>query len=116
VDWSHPRWWWNLFLDIFVLYGRDPLRVLLWFLLFVILGYFIFRKKEKMITVVETDRPYRPFLYSIDHFFPFINLGYAKVWVPSPERKFARLYLKLHRSLAWVLIPIAILAIAGVIK
>jgi hypothetical protein len=78
------------------------------------LGYFIFRKKEKMIVIAESTHPYNPFLYSLDLFVPFINLGMAKAWKPSPERKIATLYAILHKSLAWILIPIAVLAIAGV--
>jgi len=97
-----------------VLYGRDPLRALLWCLLFVVIGYFVFRKKEKMRAVVETDRRYRPFFYSLDLFVPLVDLGYATVWEPSPERKIARIYAKIHQYLAWILIPIALLAIAGV--
>jgi len=97
-----------------VLYGRDPLRVFLWCLLFVVIGYFVFRKKEKMVAVVETDRSYRPFLYSLDLFIPFIDLGYAKAWKPDSERKIASIYSKIHQSLAWVLIPIALLAVARV--
>ena len=67
-----------------------------------------------MKMVVETDRSYRPFLYSLDLFVPLVDLGYAKVWEPSRERRLARVYAKIHQYLAWVLIPIAILAIAGV--
>jgi hypothetical protein len=78
------------------------------------MGYSVFRKKEKMKMVVETDHSYRPFLYSLDLFLPFVDLGYAKVWKPTPERKFARAYAKIHQYVAWILIPIALLAIAGV--
>jgi hypothetical protein len=92
------------------------LFALFWFLFFIIIGYFIFRKKEKMVTVVEPNHPYRPFLYSLDLFVPLVDLGYAKIWKPSPERKLARIYAKLLRLLAWILIPIAVLAIVGILK
>ncbi len=114
MHWYYWRWLWNSFLDIFILYGRDPIRVLLWSLLFVVLGYFVFHKKEKMRSVVETDRRYRPFLYSLDLFLPLVDLGYAKLWKPCSERRFARVYAKIHQYIAWILIPIALLAIARV--
>lgn len=113
MRWYYWRWWSNLFLDFFVLYGRDPLRVFLWCLLFVILGYFVFRNKEKMIMVAETDRPYRPFLYSLDLFLPFVDLGYAKVWRLGVGHKIAGAYAVVHQCLAWIFIPTAILAVAG---
>jgi hypothetical protein len=115
LTWMHYRWWWNGFLDIFVLYGRDPLRAAGWCLLIVILGYFVFRKKEKMKMLVETEWPYRPFLYSLDLFLPLVDLGYARRWEPTPERRAARVYAKIHQYLAWILIPVALLAIAGVL-
>jgi hypothetical protein len=104
-----------MFLDGFVAYGRDPLRALLWFLLIVVIGFFVFRKKEKMRAVVETDRRYRPFLYSLDLFLPLVDLGYAKRWEPEPGRRFTSIYAKIHQYLAWILIPIALLAIAGLL-
>jgi hypothetical protein len=110
--------WWSLFLGVFVLWGRSPLSPILalfWCLCVVVFGYFIFRKKENMVADVETSYPYRPFLYSLDLFMPFFDLGYAKVWKPGPERRFARVYTKIHQSLAWFLIPVAVLAIIRVI-
>jgi hypothetical protein len=109
------RWVWNYFLDVFILYGKDPLRALLWFLGIVVFGFFMFRKREKMRPIIETDRRYRPFLYSLDLFLPLVDLGYAKFWEPNPERKLALIYAKIHQYLAWILIPIALLAVAGVL-
>jgi len=116
LDWWYSwRWGWNLFLEYFVMYGVYPLRALLWLLLFVALGHAVFRDAEKMLVVKEPSQRYNSFLYSLDLFIPFINLGYKDVWQPRPERTFARIYATIHRILAWILIPIALLAIARII-
>ncbi len=110
------QWWWNLFLGGFIIFGKGPELAVLWFALIVGFGYLMFRKKEKMAAIIETNKRYRPFLYSLDLFLPLVNLGYASIWSPAPEYKITRIYAVIHKYLGLILIPIAILAFLGIIK
>lgn len=110
------QWWWNIFLGGFIIFGKGPELALIWFVLIVGFGYLMFRKKEKMAAKIETDKPYKPFLYSLDLFLPIINLGFANVWSPKPENRITKIYAVVHRYLGLILIPIAILAFLGIIK
>ncbi|HJR82049.1 MAG TPA: hypothetical protein VJ821_18390 [Anaerolineales bacterium] len=135
-------WWSNLFLWS-VGYGRKPGFVLIGALLFIIVGWlFVFRKPEGMVSLSkheiigpkvgnhgtlsrkipmrvissQHEIPYNPFWYSLDLFIPFIDLGFDDKWSPRPNRKWAIAYAKLHMLAGWVLLPIGLLAITGVIK
>jgi hypothetical protein len=105
------RWWSNVFLEGFVLYGRAPHFPVLWMLLLILIGVLVFRKQDKMLPKTENPRPYHPFLYSLDLFLPVANYGMARDWEPQPQRKLARFYAFLLHLSPWILIPIAILAI-----
>ena len=135
-------WWWSLFLDVFVSYGRSPGRAIIWGLLLILLGGFVFRKEEGMVSLSKREIvgskvgkrgtlsrkipmrvefsphgiSYNPFWYSLDLFIPFVDLGYDTNWFPKPGRKWAVMYSKLHMLAGWILIPIGLLAITGVIK
>lgn len=66
LNWSSLEWWWNGFLDVFVLYGRKPILAFVWSSLFLILGGFIFRD-EVMIYQVDKDRMPNNLLISTTH-------------------------------------------------
>lgn len=143
LSWHSAAWWWNLFLDGFVLYGRSPARALIWSFLFILVGVFVFRKPEWMVSSSKQEIigptvgtrgtlsrklsmrrarssvheiPYNPLWYSLDLFLPFIDLGFDDKWLPKPERKWALAYSKIHMLAGWVLIPIGLLTITGIIK
>jgi len=116
LAWTSWQWWWSLFLGVFILFGKAPELAALWFLVIVLFGWFMFRKREKMLATVGTERKYRPLLYSLDLFLPVIDLGYAKDWTPNTRYKITRIYAVVHRYLGLVLIPIAILAFLGILK
>jgi hypothetical protein len=116
LNWDSLDWWWSLFLDAFVSYGRSPGRALIWSILIIIFGRFVFGKPENMVLISQRDEVYNPFWYSLDLFIPFVDLGFDKEWAPKPERKWAVAYAKIHMLAGWVLIPIGLLAITGVIK
>jgi hypothetical protein len=109
-----PFYWLDLAYEAFILYGFGLPLALFWMLLIVVIGFGVFHNKDKMSAIGQTDKPYRPFLYSLDMFLPIINLGWKKNWAPRPERKLVRLYAWCHRWIAWVLIPLAIYAIIDV--
>ncbi len=118
LTWLSIDWWWNGFLDGFVLYGRGPGRALLWGAFVIVAGWVIFRRKSGMRprgrTVPVTD--YWAFWYSLDLFLPFLDLQVANQWEPRPERRLARHYVRIHALLGWVLVPIGLLSVTGIIK
>ena len=111
-------WLWDQFLDNFVGYGRKPERVLVWSVLVVLLGALPFRRREYMEPQKReyASRPYNPFWYSLDLFLPFVDLRMAKVWMPMQDRRFARQYARVQIILGWILIPIGLAAIMGIIQ
>jgi hypothetical protein len=63
----------------------------------------------------STDLWYNPFWYSLDLFSP-IDLGMAKKWRPKKLYPEVRGYGQVHRLLGWILIPLIVAAITGIIK
>ena len=49
-------------------------------------------------------------------FLPFFDLKMASVWEPKTERRFARHYMRLHMIIGWILVPIGLLAVSGIIS
>ena len=110
------QWWWSLFLDWFVGYGRSPERALVWSIAIVLVGMLVFRphRMEPRTTNLKTDS-YSPFWYSIDLFLPLIKLQDAELWKPRDDAWFARFWSRLHTMLGWALIPIALAAWTGML-
>lgn len=108
----------SFLLDVLVGYGRKPWLVLIYSIVIVAIGYFVFRSRAKMEPLKSEDasRHYSPFWYSVDLFAPVINLGAASIWIPKENRKVARNYAHLQRILGWILIPIGLAALTGIIK
>lgn len=113
TDW---QWWWNWFINFFIVYGKGPELAAFWFFLIVMFGWFMFRKEDKMTAKAEAGRKYRPLLYSLDLFLPLVNFGYADAWSPNPENKLIAFYAVIHRWLGLILIPLALLLFLGVLK
>jgi hypothetical protein len=113
-----PSYLGNIFLYIFVHYGRSPERAFGWGVLIVLIGCIVFRKREGMELQSPSDSPprYHPLWYSFDLFLPFVNLQSAGVWMPRQDRKFARHYMRVHTLLGWLLIPVGLAALTGIIK
>lgn len=105
----HWAWWWNWFLAFFIGFGKSPDTALFWFFMIVMFGWFMFRKKDKMVPSIETDKKYRPLFYSLDLFLPFVDFGYAKIWSPAPEYRITKVYSIIHKYLGIILIPLAII-------
>ncbi len=109
-------WWWSLFLDWFVGYGRSPQRALVWSASIVLAGMLVFRphRMEPRTTNLKTDH-YSPLWYSVDLFLPLIKLQDAELWKPRDNFRFARFWSRLHTMLGWALIPIAVAAWTGML-
>lgn len=113
TDW---QWWWNWFINFFIAYGKGPEVAAFWFFVIVMFGWFMFRKADKMTAKTETERKYRPLLYSLDLFLPLVNFGYADEWSPNPQNKIIAFYAVVHRWLGLVLIPLALFLFLGILK
>ena|GEM_PF-4561048 len=116
---------WSFFLRVFVGYGRKPWLAFFWWFAVVGFGFAMFRKKDWMALTdkkaegQEGSRHYNPFWYSLDLFAPVIDLGFAKLWEPSPQhphRQLARQYVQIHKILGWILVPIGVAAMTGYLK
>jgi hypothetical protein len=76
-------------------YGRSWTYPLVWCVLFVITGVFVFRAAERMEKVNEqAPYPFSAVWYSIDTFVPVLSLGVASGWRPKPEHRFLLFYAK----------------------
>ena len=65
---------------------------------------------------IDEGKRYNPLWYSLDLFLPFIDLQAAGVWMPRQDSWLRRHYARVHTILGWVLIPIGLAAITGIIK
>jgi len=103
---------------VLVCYGRRPELAFIWSAFIVSIGYFVFRPKEAMeLQQPEaTSQNFNPLRYSLDLFLPFIDLQAANVWLPKQGRYFAQHYMRVHTILVWILIPIGLAALTGIIK
>jgi len=115
---SGIRWFWSFLLEYFVGHGRKPERALLWGGFFIMMGYFIFRRKEGMELRrrEETSPHYNAMWYSLDLFIPLVRLQVADLWMPRRDRWFARNYAHFHKILGNIMIPFGIAAVTGIIK
>jgi uncharacterized protein YjbI with pentapeptide repeats len=112
-------WLWSLSLDALVSYGRKPAKAFLISIPILFLGWVVFRSRNGMVSRQPEDdsRSYSPFWYSLDLFAPVLNLGHANAWIPKENRHWlARHYMYVHRILGWILIPIGLAALTGLVK
>ncbi len=112
-----PAWSWNRLLGLLVRHGRSPHRAFIWSAIILLIGFKVFRHKESMEpqNPEDTSRKYSAFWYSLDLFIPFVNLRSASVWAPRENRRCARHYMRVHTILGWILIPIGLAALTGII-
>ena len=112
-------------------YGRKPGRAVWWALGFVVLGMLIFSprhmipqdqaspeiagKTDKPDPSVKKNASYSRFWYSLDVLAPAIELGADKAWEPAPNWWLGRNYSYIHRILGWILVPLILAALTGVI-
>jgi hypothetical protein len=110
-------WAGSLLLDGLVGYGRRPWLAFLWSVGFITLGWLVFRQTRNMVPQKKEyySRTYNAFWYSIDLFLPVVQLEAASIWMPDPDYRFAW-YANVHRILGWILIPIGLAAVTGIIK
>ena len=110
-------WLGSWLLYLLVGYGRHPSNAGYLCVLFVALGCVLFAP-HKMEPQKPDDAPrvYNRFWYSLDLFLPFVDLQADDVWKPKTEQRLLRHYVRLHVMLGWILIPIVLAALTGLIK
>jgi hypothetical protein len=137
--WSHVLYW-------FVGYGKRPEKALIWSLGIVVFGsVFVFRpskmcRKEDKGGNEDAPEPAQEknlrcnsFWYSLDLFAPAIDLHVADAWNPEipvdpfPEQgrygqvlwhlhRWRWYYVRIHKTIGWILIPLGLAAVLGIVK
>ena len=105
-------------LSLLVRYGREPIRALYASIGFIVLGWIIFRQRRFVDPKVPEDQEkvFDPFWYSLDLFLPLSTLPDADTWVPKQDDQFRCIYARVHSLLGWILIPIGLAAITGLLS
>jgi hypothetical protein len=112
--WKRPGDW---LLDMLVGYGRKPWRAALYLVALALVGVIVFRPSSMQLQDAKCDKSwYSPFWYSLDTLAPVIDLGQAKVWEPRPGNAWVRDYAQFQRIAGWILVPLILGAITGIIK
>jgi uncharacterized protein YjbI with pentapeptide repeats len=111
------RWSGSWLLDKLVGYGRHPWQAGVPCVILVALGYVLFSpKKMEPQKPEDAPRVYNRFWYSLSLFLPFVDLQADKVWKPKADQTFLRNYMRVHILAGWILIPIVLAALTGLIK
>jgi uncharacterized protein YjbI with pentapeptide repeats len=102
-----------------VRYGRWPALAFVWWAAFVVMGTYVFSRAR--ITAADSANSsvqrFDPVWYSLDTFLPMVDLKYADEWKLTRENnRWPWLYLRFHTLMGWVLIPVALAAISGLLK
>jgi uncharacterized protein YjbI with pentapeptide repeats len=114
-DWF--GWLRSWMLDLLVGYGRQPWRAGIPCAVLVAVGCVLFSpKKMEPQNPEDTPRVYNRFWYSLGLFLPFVDLQSNKVWKPKADQTFLRNYMRVHILLGWILVPLVLAAVTGLIK
>lgn len=114
-DWL--RWLGSTMLYLLVGYGRRPWQAGIPCALLVGLGCILFSpNKMEPRDREETPRVYSRFWYSCGLFLPFVDLKEDKLWRPKADQTFLRNYMRVHILCGWILIPVVLAALTGLIK
>ena len=114
-DWF--RWLGSWMLYLLVGYGRRPWQAGIPLAVLITLGSILFSPEKMELQKSEDARGvYSRFWYSLGLFLPVVDLQADKVWKPKADQTFLRNYMRVHALLGWILIPIFLAALAGLIK
>jgi uncharacterized protein YjbI with pentapeptide repeats len=114
-EWFH--WLGSLMLYLLVGYGRHPWQAGIPLVVLVALGCVLFSpEKMELQRTGDAPRVYNRFWYSLGLFLPVVDLQADKVWKPKADQTFLRNYTHVHALLGWILIPIILAALTGLIK
>lgn len=112
--------WFRVLVDLmqqYVLgYGRSATAPVLWSISLVVFGFFAFHKSANMEAKVEQPAIFSGVWYSLELFLPIVDLGVAKDWRPKSTPKWRVVYARIHQLAGWVLVPVALGALTGIVK
>jgi cytochrome c oxidase assembly factor CtaG len=98
-------------------YGRQTFRIAEICIFLVVVGCVLFApKKMELQKPEDAPRVYSRFWYSLGLFLPFVDLQADKVWKPKADQTFLRNYMRVHMLLGWILVPLVLAALTGLIK
>ena len=98
-------------------YGRYPSRAAYLCAFIIGFGAALFSPNKMELQKIDTTpRIYNRFWYSLGLFLPIVNLESDKVWKPKPNHTFLRTYMRVHILLGWILVPLFLAALNGLIK
>ena len=114
-DWL--RWLGSTMLYLLVGYGRRPWQAAIPCALLIGLGCVLFSpNKMEPRNQAQPPRGYSRFWYSFGLFLPFVDLKEDKLWKPKADQTFLGNYMQVHVLFGWILIPIVLAALTGLIK
>ena len=114
-DWFGWLRSWMLYL--LVGYGRRPWQAGIACAVVIALGFVLFSPdKMEPQKPEDTPRVYSRFWYSLNLFLPVVDLQAGKVWKPKAAQTFLRNYMRVHIMLGWILVPLVLAALTGLIK
>jgi hypothetical protein len=126
LSWTRPLSFFTFIIDLFqeyVLgYGRIARWPMIWSLITILVGCFLFRSGTKNPTMeriskeVDQASPYSAFWYSFELFVPVIDIGVAKKWRPVATNPRLTNYGHLHQIFGWILVPVIVGALTGLTK
>jgi hypothetical protein len=126
VSWRRPLSYFTFCVDLFqeyVLgYGRMARWPMIWSVITILIGCFLFRynvKSPRMERTPETAddaSPFSAFWYSFELFVPVIDIGVAKKWRPATTNTALTNYAHLHQILGWILVPVIAVALTGLAR
>jgi hypothetical protein len=117
--WYHRKLAWvsDMLLYLLTGYGKRPSNSVYIAIALVGIGMWIFPPKHmKPQDDTKKAPPYSRFWYSLDLLAPVIDLGVASVWEPKQSWWFGRNYAQLQRIAGWILLPLILAAITGLIQ
>jgi hypothetical protein len=115
---SKLKWLYSMVFACTIGYGRKLQWAFGWSALVVLFGSIVFRSRNGMVRkdCESHGRKYNPLWFSLDIFAPVINLEAASVWEPRHDRRFAWIVLRFERILGWLLVPLIIAVLGGIVK
>lgn len=108
----------NWLQDQLVRFGRKPSISLIWGLLFVMFGAFVF-KDRYLLRAQKPDANEVPFIswwYSTGMFIPVLDGIMSGFWLPKRSYRVGWYYLFVHRLLGWIIVPLGVAALSGLVK
>jgi hypothetical protein len=111
-----------IFVDWLTGYGKCVERVLIACLVFIAIGTFVFWERRRdwlsprqmqLANKEQRSIRYNPIWFSLDAFLPGVDLGLYGKWIPKENRGWRLTYLRTHKALGWIFVPLLIAAAAG---